>query len=203
MEFKIIISKTLDENTYIVYDKTNCVVIDPGNDVSEQIIEYIRDNFLNLKAIFITHGHFDHILGIENLMKYKKVPIYMGEEDIKFLYDSNYSLSKWINIDYKLDKKYDIIPIRDNDEIFGLKCIKTPGHTEGSICYIDEYSKNIFTGDTMFRMTYGRTDFPTGDYDKMLVSLRRLLSFDEYTVYPGHGPSTTIQREKKTYLGMI
>ncbi|VWL85419.1 MBL fold metallo-hydrolase [Oceanivirga miroungae] len=205
MEYKIVISETLDENTYILHnDKKECLVIDPGNEVAIEVIDYIESNNLDFKAIFITHGHFDHILGIEKLEEYKKVPIYMGKEDIDFLYNSYYSLSKkWLNIDYKLSENYDIIGVNDNEEIFGLTCIKTPGHTKGSICYIDSIEKNIFTGDTMFRMTYGRTDFPSGDYIEMLSSLKRLLTYDDYYVFPGHGPSTTIEKEKKTYFGMI
>lgn len=204
MDFKLIISEVLDENSYILFDKNkDCVIIDPGFGVEKQIIEYIEKNSLNLKAILLTHGHFDHILGIEKIQEYKRIPIYIGKEDINFLYDSKYSLSNWISIDFKLSEKYDIIGINGNENIFGLECIKTPGHTKGSVCYVDSVKKNIFTGDTMFKMTYGRTDFPTGNYDKMLLSLKKLLSYNDYTVYPGHGPSTTTEKEKRTYLGMI
>ncbi len=205
MELKIFISPVLDENIYLLENSNNeCCIIDPGNMKMEEVVNYIKKNNLDLKMIFLTHGHFDHILGLENILEYKNVPIYIGKEDIKFLYNHKYSLSDWVNIEYTLKEKYEVIPLDGDEKIFDLKCISTPGHTKGSFCYLDEKNNRLFTGDTMFMGTYGRTDFPTGNFDEMKKTLKMLLKFDgNMEVYPGHGIKTNINKERNTYLGMF
>ncbi|WP_067141413.1 MBL fold metallo-hydrolase [Oceanivirga salmonicida] len=205
MKLKIFISPILDANIYLLENENKeCVIIDSGNPKMDEVIEYIEKENLDLKMIFLTHGHFDHILGLESILNYKNVPVYMGEEDIKFLYDHDYSLSKWVNLEYKLSEKYTIIGLKGNEEIFNLKCLSTPGHTKGSFCYLDEKNNRIFTGDTMFKNTYGRTDFPTGNIDEMKETLSSLLKLNgDMEVYPGHGSKTNINNEKNTYKRMF
>lgn len=199
--YKQFINKIFQQNTYLLIDNKDCVIIDPGGDEMD-IIEYIKENELDLKAILITHGHFDHILNIKNIMEYKKVPIYIGKQDKKFLFDHKFNLSQFIDIKFELNDEYEIIEINDGDTVFGLNCMNTPGHTLGSICYYDEKNKNLFTGDTIFKGTYGRVDFPTGDATMMRDSLNRILKMDkDIVIHPGRGPSTTIDEEYITYYG--
>lgn len=201
MKIKTFISPILEENMYLVCREKNCVLIDPGSQNMEEIIEFLEINKLNLEAILITHGHFDHIMGLTKLLEYKEVAVYMGEQDIKFLYDSSYSLSHWVNKQYKLDNKYQVKSLKDGEYIYGLKVLETPGHTAGSLCFLDEEDNILFTGDTLFKGTYGRVDFPSGDFKTMLKTLKRLANLDEnIEVRPGHGPHTTIKKEKMKYI---
>lgn len=203
MQIKRFISPILDENMYLLIRDNKCAVIDPGSTNLKDLIEYIKQNNLKLECILLTHGHFDHILGIEELIKYKEVPVYIGEEDIKFLYDSNYSLSKWVSMDFKLSDNIKITPIVDLDYVFGLKCLSTPGHTKGSTCYLDEETKSLFTGDTLFKRAYGRVDFPTGNARELRDSLNNIFKLDgDIKIYAGHGESSTISEEKNNYYGI-
>lgn len=199
-----VISSNLEENMYIYSnDKNECIVVDPGDPNIEKLIELIEEKKYDLKAILITHGHFDHIMGINELVKYKNIPVYIGKDDIKFLTDSNYSLSKWVNEEFKISENVNVIALFNGDEIFGFKCLNTKGHTSGSTCYYNEKESIIFTGDTLFKMAYGRTDFPTGDSRSLRDSLNELFKLNENTiVYPGHGSSTTIGEEKSFYYGL-
>ena len=161
------------------------------------IIKYIELKELNLQGILITHGHYDHIIGIPEIIKYKKVPVYIGYNDFDFLYDSTLSLSLWSDIDFKLSKNIDVIKLKEDDEIFGFKVIETPGHTHGGVCYYDATHKVLFSGDTIFKMSYGRTDLPTGNIKELVQTIKKIFELNpDVVVYPGHGGATTIRSEK-------
>ena len=180
MEIKRFISTVLDENIYLLSKKQDCLLIDPGGDNISEVISYIKENKLNLLAILVTHGHFDHILSINELLDNFDVPIYIGREDKEKLYDPSISLARIFNgTEYVINKDAKIVELNDNDVIFDdITVLHTPGHTSGSVCYYIESDKIIFTGDTLFKMAYGRVDFPTGDSYKMRDSLNRLLKLD-------------------------
>lgn len=204
MEIKRFISTVLDENIYLLSKKQDCLLIDPGGDNISEVVSYIKENKLNLLAILVTHGHFDHILSINELLDNFDVPIYIGKEDKEKLYDPSISLARIFNgTEYVINKDAKIVELNDNDVIFDdITVLHTPGHTSGSVCYYIESDKIIFTGDTLFKMAYGRVDFPTGDGYKMRDSLNRLLKLDsDIIVYPGHGDSTTIGEEYQNYYG--
>lgn len=204
MEIKRFISTVLDENIYLLSKKQDCLLIDPGGDNISEVVSYIKENKLNLLAILVTHGHFDHILSINELLDNFDVPIYIGKEDKEKLYDPSISLARIFNgTEYMINKDAKIVELNDNDVIFDdITVLHTPGHTSGSVCYYIESDKIIFTGDTLFKMAYGRVDFPTGDGYKMRDSLNRLLKLDsDIIVYPGHGDSTTIGEEYQNYYG--
>ncbi|MBE2989558.1 MBL fold metallo-hydrolase [Sneathia sp. DSM 16630] len=204
MEIKRFISTVLDENIYLLSKKQDCLLIDPGGDNISEVVSYIKENKLNLLAILVTHGHFDHILSINELLDNFDVPIYIGKEDKEKLYDPSISLARIFNgTEYVINKDAKIVELNDNDNIFDdITVLHTPGHTSGSVCYYIESDKIIFTGDTLFKMAYGRVDFPTGDSYKMRDSLNRLLKLDsDIIVYPGHGDSTTIGEEYQNYYG--
>lgn len=204
MEIKRFISTVLDENIYLLSKKQDCLLIDPGGDNISEVVSYIKENKLNLLAILVTHGHFDHILSINELLDNFDVPIYIGKEDKEKLYDPSISLARIFNgTEYMINKDAKIVELNDNDVTFDdITVLHTPGHTSGSVCYYIESDKIIFTGDTLFKMAYGRVDFPTGDSYKMRDSLNRLLKLDsDIIVYPGHGDSTTIGEEYQNYYG--
>lgn len=204
MEIKRFISTVLDENIYLLSKKQDCLLIDPGGDNISEVVSYIKENKLNLLAILVTHGHFDHILSTNELLDNFDVPIYIGKEDKEKLYDPSISLARIFNgTEYVINKDAKIVELNDNDVIFDdITVLHTPGHTSGSVCYYIESDKIIFTGDTLFKMAYGRVDFPTGDSYKMRDSLNRLLKLDsDIIVYPGHGDSTTIGEEYQNYYG--
>ena len=203
MQIKLFYDKITYCNSYLVIKDNDCVVIDTGGKDMSDLISYIKENNLNLKSILITHGHFDHIIGTDEVLEYKEVPVYVGSEDEKFFYDHRLSLSYWIDMEYKLNEKYKLNKINDGDIVFDFLCISTPGHTKGSTCFYNKEHKIMFTGDTLFKEAYGRTDFPTGDARELSDSLNKLLSMDkDITIYPGHGESSTIEEEYNNYFGM-
>lgn len=187
-------------NTYIVIDEENkCIVIDPSS-TNDGIMNYILKNNLEIQAIILTHGHFDHIQGIANILSKKVVPVYIYEDEKEFLIDTRLNCSYFIGKPFKLDVALNGIV---DGEIINclneqLKIIHTPYHTSGSICIYAEDSKILFTGDSLFKYSVGRSDLPTSNPRKMRESLNKLLKLPEdVKVYPGHGAFTNIGNEKK------
>ena len=152
----------------------------------------------DVKAILITHAHFDHIASAQTLKRVLKAKIYLHKADLKLL-----PLSRIVAATYGIEWTDPEIDISlSNDEVLELddliiKVLHTPGHTPGSVCFLINDSM-LFTGDTLFKGGIGRTDFPGGDWNSMISSLRRLSKLpDNIIVYPGHGESTTLGAEKK------
>ena len=200
MDVKLFINQRTNGNSYIISRKSDCYIVDPGGFDMTESLNYIKENNYNLFGILLTHGHYDHIIGIPEILEYKKVPVYISEKDFDFLFDSSLSLSIWLDLDFKLSENAEIIKLKENDEVFGLKIIETPGHTHGGICYYDEKEKILMSGDTIFKMNYGRTDLPTGNMSDMKKSISKLMELTgDITVYPGHGGETTIENERPVY----
>ena len=184
-------------NCYLAASETGrCAVIDPGAQ-GEKILEWIKQNGLTPVRILLTHGHFDHI-GAVNAIRasYPDVTVTCGEKEKTLLESPGMNLSRFQpgepgQYDVKADEL-----VSEGDEIcldeltFTVK--ETPGHTRGSVCY--RCGEALFTGDTLFDNSYGRTDFPTGDDLDMLRSLKRLMMETEGnpTVYPGHETTCTM-----------
>ena len=197
MKVELFINQKTQGNSYLICNNGDCYIVDPGGYDMSNIIKYIELKELNLQGILITHGHYDHIIGIPEIIKYKKVPVYIGYNDFDFLYDSTLSLSLWSDIDFKLSKNIDVIKLKEDDEIFGFKVIETPGHTHGGVCYYDASHKVLFSGDTIFKMSYGRTDLPTGNIKELEQAIQKIFELNpDVAVYPGHGGATTIRSEK-------
>lgn len=196
----------LEDNNYLLFDEEtkNAILIDCTHKNIE-IDEAIQKYGLNLKSIFLTHGHFDHILGVNYYREKYGAKSYIHKDDV--------DLVKHINDFMKLVGRYDNYEIPIIDEAFDdssnfsidgheIKVIHTPGHTKGSVCYL--IGNKLFSGDTLFYESYGRTDFPSGSEKEMMESLKSLFKLDEnIEVYTGHGPKTTIAHEKQRYLWKI
>lgn len=208
MNIKVMPLGLVQANCYIVSNNQNeCAIIDPGGE-TEKIINYIKENKLEPKMILLTHGHFDHIASVWDLIDEYNLPVYAQKEDIEMLENINIALCSMTSIyfNYKPGLQYN--GIDDNDVVklgeLEFKLIHTPGHSKGSCCYAVE--DVLFTGDTLFCGDIGRTDLYGGDYNTIKNSLKKISELDKnYIVYPGHGGSSTIENEKKNnpYIGQV
>ena len=176
-------------NCYLVWDENSdtCVVIDPGYEPDTVLCE-AKKLGKEIEAILLTHGHFDHVGAVRDLVAITDCPVYLCAEDLSMppqmtagplYYTNTYAEGDFV-------------------EAAGLtfKVLHTPGHTPGSVCLMCEHV--IFSGDTLFWGSCGRTDLPGGNWATILVSLRRLADLPgDYDVYPGHGSATTLSFERK------
>ncbi len=192
-------------NCYIVFDEESkeTMVIDPAGDV-DKIVEMIEILNGNLKYIYLTHCHGDHIAGVTALKERCGGKILIHRGDSEGLNNPDINLSGYIGlpeIELEPDSRID-----DEDLIhlgnLEFKVIHTPGHTKGGTSLYCDSEKCLFSGDTLFRGTWGRTDLPTGSLEDIMYSIsNKLMKLpDETIVYPGHGKSTMIQDEKPIYL---
>ena len=200
-----IIDFEMDENCYILYKKgcSVCLLIDPGANYSK-IINYLEEKNLQLSHILLTHCHYDHISSIKELKEKTAAVVLSGEECKENIKSNIINVSMMFGKDLSGDFVDETFSDREEKEIAGIKvkCIKTPGHTNCSVCY--QIDDNIFSGDTLFLRTTGRWDLPTGDFDTLKESIQnKLYKMDEHCkVFPGHGNSTTIGYEKKYNLSI-
>ncbi len=190
-------------NSYLLIDEPTCeaVYIDPGCFL-DNARNAIKNSGADVKYILHTHGHFDHILGTHHAKEALDAKIAIHPADERCLSSRLYSLMDMFGVDAELiPEKADVL-INDGDIIrFGdseLNVMHTPGHTPGGVCFISESERVIFSGDTLFHSTAGRTDGVGGDFDELCASLRKLISLDgNYTVYPGHSIATDLDHERK------
>ena len=213
MELKVFYCNELRECCYIVWDETlECVIIDPGfNSQSEfdRIKKFISEKALRPVKILLTHGHFDHVFGLEDASKYWNIPVYFNIEDIPQL-EYGVKNAQYFGLTLK-PFTGETINIKDGDKVtFGsslFEVIGTPGHTPGGLCFYDRPGAQIFTGDTLFAGSIGRTDHLGGDLEQLLTGIsRKLMTLDsDVKVYPGHGMPTDIGYERVTnpYIGNI
>jgi glyoxylase-like metal-dependent hydrolase (beta-lactamase superfamily II) len=194
-------------NCYIYFDENTKegVIFDPAAytpDEENQIKKIIEDNGIKIKYIINTHGHIDHIMGNKFAKDYFNVPILMHEKDMPF-YKNVLKQGAMYGLDVIEPPPVDEF-IDENSKIkvgdVEFKILHTPGHSPGSLTFIDDTNKNIFCGDVIFKDSIGRTDLMFGDYDELLNSINNVLLptvQDDYTLHPGHMEITTVGREKE------
>ncbi len=194
-------TKEFSANTYVIGEKSGpCIVIDLGS-TQTRVISYIKENHTSCLGILLTHGHFDHIRGLNNFLKEFNCTVFIDFNDKDFLTDSKLNGSKYSEENQVIVKTTNIYELDDEDEInFGngylFKVIETPFHTNGSVCYLCEKENALFSGDTLFKGSIGRTDLPTGSERLVNSSLKKLLNLNpKLVVYPGHGETTTLEKE--------
>ena len=187
-------------NTYFLYrqDTKEAIVFDPA-DRGEYLFEKLSDNGLKVGAVLLTHGHFDHIWGVDKLKELTGAKVYASEDETSLLKSASKNCSKGCG------RPCEIVPdvlLKDDETVtlcdITIKAIKTPGHTEGGMSYYIEEAGFLISGDTLFSGSVGRTDLPTGSMSTLIRSIKDKLMVlpDDTKVYPGHGDSTTIFGER-------
>ncbi len=188
-------------NCYVMSDQDTkeAVMVDPG-DRADFLLREIRDRDLKLQAILLTHGHFDHIMAVPEIKSETSACVYAPAADRELMNDAQSNLSgPWqgrpttVQADIWLDEGDEITVLGRRAQV-----LMTPGHTSGSCCYYLPEEGWLFSGDTLFRESYGRLDLPMAAPEKMADSVHRLLALPEETVvFPGHEENTTIAHERK------
>ncbi|MCQ2422443.1 MAG: MBL fold metallo-hydrolase [Lachnospiraceae bacterium] len=194
-------------NCYLVGnpETKELIIFDPGAD-AKSIKQAVKELGMKPVAIMLTHGHFDHIAAVRNLKTEYGIPVVAGEEEKELLTNLGYVLPEAFRENYPNPEMLLLTPdwFAQHEELVNLAglfitCLHTPGHTEGSYSYFFPAENMVIAGDTLFMESIGRTDFPTGDNDTLLKSVREVLYElpDSTTVLPGHGPATNIGYEKR------
>ena len=196
MNIKTFISGPIDANNYLLTDNNKAVLID-CSEVKPELLNALDG--LKLKYILLTHGHFDHVLGVNGMREKTGAKVLVNKADVERMEES-VNIMETFGVSGIATPKADDF-IKDGDILkFGnteIKVIGTPGHTEGGVCYL--IGDKLFSGDTLFKNSVGRTDLPGGDFAKLSKSIKNnLFNLEENTtVYPGHGPTTSIGYEKQ------
>ena len=190
MEVKRFILGPIETNTYLLIDGKDALLIDPASK-AEKLIDILGD--LNLVGILLTHGHFDHIKAVDGLYEKYQCPVYLHEDD-EYLARDKYAGKYFGLVSYiscpTVKTKEGINKINN----FEFEIINTPGHTKGSVIYV--FDDCIFTGDTLFKNSVGRTDLDGGNQRDLNSSLRIFKEFNkDYLIYPGHEDTTTLNQE--------
>lgn len=201
MILKTFIEGPIDANNYLIIDeKTNDAVLIDCSSARSEFINAVRDSGVNLKYILLTHGHFDHLLGVDKFKEVFGVDIYVSEEDmeqVRLVPDMMQMFAGMMPVNISEANHF----VHDGDEfVIGditIKAISTPGHTQGGMCYL--IGNKLFSGDTLFQSSVGRCDLPGGSLKNITDSIKNKLFTlpDETEVFPGHGAKTTIGFEKK------
>ena len=174
------------------------VVIDPGGD-ADQILEKIKQKGITIEAIFLTHGHSDHIMAVDEVREVTGAKVYISEADADMLTKASSNLSVYMGAGREFKAADEFLIDGETITAAGLKfqVVATPGHTKGGICLL--CGDTVFCGDTIFSESIGRTDLPGGSYSQILHSIKTKIMVlpDEMKLLPGHGPATTIGWERR------
>ncbi len=193
------------ENTYLMWNRAGeCILVDPSpytDEESDSLFSYISDKQLKPKEIWLTHGHFDHVYGVARIVREYSTPVRMHPDD-KVILENDHIFAASVLLDAP-DSSFKTLDLEDGEVLDALpdspfKVIWTPGHTPGSVCFLDSTDKVMLSGDTLFAGTIGRTDHMGGDYDQEIVSVMdKLMGLPgDIDVLPGHGGMTSIADER-------
>lgn len=190
-------------NCYIYADVSSrkVLIVDPGGE-TKQIVNFLQKNNFVPQFIVLTHGHYDHIKSLEEILEYYPIEVVIHEQELEVVLDGSKNLSLLLGVPVLREpKKINWFKVKDADTILcgekEIKIIHTPGHTKGSMCLYIQQDKCLFTGDTLFCGSVGRTDFPTGDIEQLDESLQKIFSLPEDTIfYPGHQQPCVLAEEK-------
>lgn len=188
-------------NCYLLVneDTREVVIVDPAT-CPEYLLLHMKSNGYSPKAILLTHGHFDHVMGIDGWVQAYDIPVYLHEEEQEVLEQPQLNLSTAFGKQYAYQQT---TQLKDGEILsvagFQFQVIHTPGHTKGSCCYYEKKEEVLMSGDTLFCRSVGRSDFPTGNGGVLAESIRQKLFClpDEVMVYPGHDRLTCIGEEKQ------
>jgi hydroxyacylglutathione hydrolase len=205
MNVQTMVLGDFETNSYILTadDTTkDCLVIDTGLD-PEPLIDYLREKKLVPEAVIFTHGHADHIMGVNALREnWENIKVVIHKEDAEMLTRASQNMSLLSGSAFKAEPADIIIEEDGPIEFAALKfdILHTPGHTRGGICLYSRQHKTVFVGDTLFASSIGRTDLPGGNFNTLITSIKeKLLTLPPATqVFTGHGPATTIEIEAKS-----
>lgn len=196
MKIKRIPAGMYAANCYILIDEESQLgcIVDPGGD-EDFIIKHVENSNINVKFILLTHGHLDHVGAVNSLKEKYNIPVYINVKDKVLMEDRENVFGPMWN-ETSEDSELadgDIIELGD----LKIKCIETPGHTPGGMCFAVE--NVVFTGDTLFHGSIGRTDFPGGDYKQLINSIKTKLMIlpDDTVVLPGHESESSIKFERE------
>lgn len=196
MKVKIIATGLYQANCYILIDEKSGegAVIDPGDD-ADRIISEIGKLNVRIKYIILTHAHMDHIGAINEVRKFINVPVCMNVKDENMTREDKFLFPGFSHSDFDSDiyvKDGDILKLGESE----IKCIETPGHSPGGMSY--HIYNMVFTGDTLFKESIGRTDFPGGDFGALIESIKTklLVLHDDTIIYPGHNEKSSVGYEK-------
>ena len=203
MEIKTLVLPPLGTNCYLVKTgEKSGVIIDPaskGKDIAQAAIA----EGIEIRKILLTHGHFDHTGGVNEIKAKTDAPVYIHEDDVCMLSDANKALAYFCP-SMKFETKTADVTLKDGDEIEQdgviFRVMYTPGHSAGSVCFLVETQEEnyMFAGDTIFKDSIGRSDGYSGDYMVQKETLKKLKSLDkDYIIFSGHGETTTLSEEKK------
>lgn len=201
MKLETFVLGPMQVNTYLYYDEQTKkgIVFDPGMG-PEPLIKRIQELDLTIESILLTHAHFDHIGGLEEVRKLTKAPVFIHEQEAHWLQEPSLNGSGfWIGFPQIICKPAEKL-LRGNETLHILdhevQVIHTPGHSPGGVTY--HFGSFIISGDVLFKQSIGRTDLPGGSYDTLMETIQRhFMDLPEETiVYPGHGPATTIGQEQ-------
>ncbi|MCL2617169.1 MAG: MBL fold metallo-hydrolase [Defluviitaleaceae bacterium] len=202
MNIKKIVTKTYQENVYVYYDEASKVgaVIDPGSDAKD-IIKFLDETGLKIEYILLTHGHFDHIMAVKEVAAHTGAPVAAGVDERELLGSGTLNFAMEVyGTDYGVSVD---VPLKDGDVLnvggARIKVLHTPGHTKGGVCFYDEAEGVLFSGDTLFHESIGRTDFPGGNMNTLDASIKsKIYTLPPQTlIYPGHMRMTTVEHEIK------
>lgn len=196
------------ERGSVVWDENGlCSFVDPGADLAgelKQLTELVSSKGLKPVSIMLTHAHFDHIYGVAHLVKTYDIPVYLHKDEDFTLQTVNPFLCGTFGMKFPEDFSSAIRYVKEGDIIetgsLRFEVLETPGHSKGGVCFLEREQRLLFSGDTLFAGSIGRTDHPGGDYDLMMKNIfeKLLLLEGDTRVIPGHGPETDISTERMT-----